>query len=58
MTDKSGMTLPDRDERNDSPAYRSYIEYRCEACDFQTKDKGSVVAHRRKTGHPFAEWRF
>lgn len=43
---------------NDSPAYHSYIEYRCEACDHETKSISVARAHRRQTGHPFAEWRF
>lgn len=35
-----------------------HSEYRCEACSFQTKDRNSAMAHKRQTGHPFAEWWF
>ena len=42
----------------DSPVYRSYTEYRCDACSFRTKDRNSAMAHKRQTGHPFAEWEF
>ena len=35
-----------------------HTEYRCEACSFETKVLSNARAHRRSTGHPFAEWRF